>query len=475
MTDQIIYGDDFRTLARKYKDMGDGTYAEVVFGSGVAFNVQAYGAKGDGTTDDTVSIQAALTAAGVKGGAVILPPGNYLITATLTIPSGVTLEGTSFAGVQTSVGVADLGSVIKTSTALDPMVSSIDTKGIAIRDLVLDGTGVAVTGAKIGVFQGRIEGCEFKRFTTRALNLVPGATFTTHECWVKNNLITMNGVGTGILITGVSGSFQCHDNQFIGNVIRGAVVCGIDDDRSGGNLIQANHIYDFPANPINMLVGVRVTGSGNNSILDNYLDNIAGGPSIRIVGSTDTTKKCRSHLIAGNTFYTSAVMTDNTYNAIELDDATIANSIWDIGIRNNAFNADDTSGNRWANAVKITGTVPGVSLEGNSVYGAVKLFTGTRPAILKSNIRYTANFGASSLFTENAGSITVTGDAVTQTFSTAHGIDGTPRLATFAATNAAARNLGTGIMVGYNGTNFVMTFQAAPAVNTYTYNWYAEL
>jgi len=50
-----------------------------------------YGAKGDGTTLDTVSIQKAIDAAGAVGGVITLKPGTYL-TGSLFLKSGVTLE-----------------------------------------------------------------------------------------------------------------------------------------------------------------------------------------------------------------------------------------------------------------------------------------------------------------------------------------------------------------------------------------------
>lgn len=43
----------------------------------IIYNVKAYGAKGDGVTDDTTSVQAAITAAKTKGGVVFFPPGSY--------------------------------------------------------------------------------------------------------------------------------------------------------------------------------------------------------------------------------------------------------------------------------------------------------------------------------------------------------------------------------------------------------------
>jgi len=60
---------------------------------GAVFNVLDYGATGDGTTNDTAAIQAAITAAAVAGGAVYLPSNIYLMSTGVTIPSNVTLYG----------------------------------------------------------------------------------------------------------------------------------------------------------------------------------------------------------------------------------------------------------------------------------------------------------------------------------------------------------------------------------------------
>jgi polygalacturonase len=64
------------------------------------FVANNYGAKGDGTTLNTVSIQKAINAAATVGGTVTLKPGRYL-TGSLFLKSGVTLnvqEGTTLVG-----------------------------------------------------------------------------------------------------------------------------------------------------------------------------------------------------------------------------------------------------------------------------------------------------------------------------------------------------------------------------------------
>jgi len=63
------------------------------------WSVQAFGAKGDGSTDNTASIQKALDEAGKAGGQVLLPPGRYRVAGSLRIPPGVTLQGVSDAPV----------------------------------------------------------------------------------------------------------------------------------------------------------------------------------------------------------------------------------------------------------------------------------------------------------------------------------------------------------------------------------------
>ena len=61
----------------------------------LVFNVKNYGATGDGSTDDTSFISAAITAAAVSGGVVFFPPGTYRVTSVLTISEDVSLVGGS--------------------------------------------------------------------------------------------------------------------------------------------------------------------------------------------------------------------------------------------------------------------------------------------------------------------------------------------------------------------------------------------
>src|SRR5262249_38855936 len=86
------------------------------------YNVKDYGAAGDGTTNDTAALQAALNAAaatvnGVSGGVVFIPRGAYIVTSPLTVASRVSVvgAGATTATIRTTTNNIDILQVIGTS------------------------------------------------------------------------------------------------------------------------------------------------------------------------------------------------------------------------------------------------------------------------------------------------------------------------------------------------------------------------
>ncbi|MGI8856513.1 MAG: glycosyl hydrolase family 28-related protein [Thermomicrobiales bacterium] len=75
---------------------------------GVTNDVTHFGATGDGQTDDTAAIQAAIDAVPASGGAVLFPPGTYIVAPTRT--SGIAIKGNlrlAGAGDQSIIKIAD--------------------------------------------------------------------------------------------------------------------------------------------------------------------------------------------------------------------------------------------------------------------------------------------------------------------------------------------------------------------------------
>lgn len=79
-------------------------YATGGFQFGPYYNVKAYGALGDGTTNDTTAIAAAISAAS-GGGVVLFPPGTYKYTS-LTVGSAITLQGAGWSASTLSCSAA---------------------------------------------------------------------------------------------------------------------------------------------------------------------------------------------------------------------------------------------------------------------------------------------------------------------------------------------------------------------------------
>jgi hypothetical protein len=171
-----------------------------------SFNVMRYGAIGDGVTDDTAAIQAALDAAGAAGagefiGAVALvPPGIYGVTDTLVVPKNVTVEGS---GSRVSVLKAITGFPTDGSAVIQLGAQAFDYEhGMTLRNLMVDCN--EITGS-IGVVSttlqepGGIYHCIINRYMGRGVYVYKdGTNVPSHFEMDGCELIAGNGgSGTG--------------------------------------------------------------------------------------------------------------------------------------------------------------------------------------------------------------------------------------------------------------------------------------
>jgi hypothetical protein len=174
-------------------------------------NVRQFGAKGDGKSDDTKSIQSAIDAAAARGGAVFLPPGVYR-SAELQMRPHVSLTGIPAWDYEHG-----FGSVIRLADDHARCLLNITGAfGVTIDGISLDGgkLGAGVHGVWLNkpdygkqedTF--RIERCQIANFSGDGVRLTRAWCFS-----IRHSMIAYNA-GDGISLRGWDGFFL--DNWLI--------------------------------------------------------------------------------------------------------------------------------------------------------------------------------------------------------------------------------------------------------------------
>lgn len=166
-------------------------------------DARVYGATGNGTTDDTTALAAAITAA--SGKTLLIPAGTYKTTSTLTIPASTTVQ------CQTSTIKKYHNNPVITVTADNVSIIGCTIDGNQAG--AYTGYGVSVSGASGFTFKnGAVQNAKSYGIllTSSATNVeISGSTFTGNKASaiastlstsygrIVNNRIDMTGADTG--------------------------------------------------------------------------------------------------------------------------------------------------------------------------------------------------------------------------------------------------------------------------------------
>lgn len=141
--------------------------------NGAPINVLDYGAIGNGITDSTVAIQAAIDAAAVNNQLLYFPTGTYLVTDTLTIYSGTTITGDQSWAYSASYGPTLASQINFIPTSLKNLFNVGDNPNIgitpafytkiSIRNMILLGSGD--TNSQYGLNLDRVIYSNFENLT----------------------------------------------------------------------------------------------------------------------------------------------------------------------------------------------------------------------------------------------------------------------------------------------------------------------
>lgn len=349
------------------------------------FNVKAYGAVGNGTTNDYVAINAAIVAAGAVGGTVLFPDGVYGI-ATRLEPNfdGITLMAQSYRGATikdiSSSGLSHVLRFDATSGTQFAYLSSGIRNNIKMIDLVIDGNAKADVGVTWhNVNNGHMTGCKvgnMKAASHWAMNVdsldTPSYTVKAYNILIENSEFYSAGYNNDVLAVTKGRKVTLrnlilHDAQF--DVTRHAdSYVSISDGTEGDIVVDGIRITETSDSGVpgiflsltgqNMrLINSHISlnqdsvevGGTDTFVSNNYLKGKVnfrtGTPPVRVkmvgntidasavTGASGVSVEGSDHYIAGNTI-------DPNTNGIVLNSSTVGCTIHS----NKIHNASNTSG-----------------------------------------------------------------------------------------------------------------------------------
>ena len=198
-----------------YQNVGTGAVARTVQSRlQETISVKDYGAKGDGVTDDTAAVTAALNYAGANGLTTYFPNGIYLLTSRIGLTAGYSpsMKGQSYG----SATLRASGITLNGNGFIDYTSAS----NFVVEDMVFDFNNSAITvGSEEAI--GFINCTDFYFNRNRVLHLV-GSGVVTNGCnrfWITNNYIAKDVAANtfNVAINVESASRQSTDGYIIGN------------------------------------------------------------------------------------------------------------------------------------------------------------------------------------------------------------------------------------------------------------------
>ena len=154
-------------------------------------SVKDFGAVGDGVTDDTTAIQAALD----YSNHVIIPIGTYKISSTLNVVAGKRLEGFGFDS-DPSGSFNKFRSLIVPTAAVTGAAIDVEGSDNVVSNITLDGTATTgVIGWRIGNVAlanlGYMDNChawDFSGSGAKGIQIVNVVQFKATNCYFSSNL-----------------------------------------------------------------------------------------------------------------------------------------------------------------------------------------------------------------------------------------------------------------------------------------------
>lgn len=273
----------FFAASARWTRVQEGVYGDV-------YSVKDFGTAGNGTSDDTTYIQAALDAVPAVGGTVFFPPSSsfYRFTAALNIKPNTIILGYGAKIKNTGTGVFAGLRAVGTAGTYKNNISiygiEVDLNGTSLADV----NAIGIVGTYVNDF--RVEGCIVRNAWGQGIALGGGGT----RCWIKNNAIHESWgdnihVGdptSGHFITdwwidnnasygaddgGIAGGIAGASRGWItDNIVDGAGGPGIDLSGANNVTVRGNRVYNY------LQHGIRLNAYGGDNFDVEVSGNIVG-------------------------------------------------------------------------------------------------------------------------------------------------------------------------------------------------------
>jgi hypothetical protein len=330
-----------------FNPWSDSTPAGLVTKDKLSVNVLDYGAKGDGTTDDTAAINAAIAAAFTKKADLYLPPRTYKVSSALSdISSAVSIYGNG----------ATLNQATASTSVLNITHSNVKVVGLTITGpggLANDVTvpkAISIMGVSSAsvVSNVKIEDCS-----------ISGFSYGVYARW-----------GSKIHVRRCSISNVWNAGVLFLSVLRGTVV---DNDVDAVN--GPSSVYGIIASRWEL--GTTLSSdprSADITIARNRVSNVTNwegidthaGQRINIVSNTVTS--CKIGIAVG-----CAQDTTNTLNTYAPIDCTVIGNTVDSGVTDGSAQAGISFTGASDSGERATGTIAGNVVRGHGLESSTNL------------------------------------------------------------------------------------------------------